>query len=219
MYANAFVEGPAVRLPQEEYERRLEAKRRALNFYKRGTDYVGGALEAAFPGVTTDAARAAAAAPRMKKAWVPFLYWYAAGTTAAFALDPLDIPLSMRVPAAKALMQRAFELEPGFMGSAIADFFISFYAGVPDVLGGDKTKVEEFYRLALELNGGQSPGTYVAYAMAVCLPAQDAQGFSDLMRKALAIDPDTLPDSRLMIILSQRNAAYYLANRGDFFLE
>jgi hypothetical protein len=38
------------------------------------------------------------------------------------------------------------------------------------------------------------------------------------MAKALAIKPDDHIDSRLMIILAQRNARYYLANLGDYFL-
>jgi predicted anti-sigma-YlaC factor YlaD len=219
MYANAFIEGPSVRLDQELYQQKIEAKRRALNFYKRGASFVAVALQKSFPGAIDDPDKARQAVKRMKKSWVPYLYWYSAGTTAAFALDPMDIPLSMRVSSVRILMERALELEPGFMGSAISDFFISFHAGIPDVLGGDKSRVEEFYALSLKLNGGQSPGTYMAYAMATAVPAQDSKAFAVLMGKALAIDPDQHPDSRLMVILSQRNAEYYLSHIEDYFLE
>jgi predicted anti-sigma-YlaC factor YlaD len=219
MYANAFIEGPANRLGDDFFEQKMAERSRALNFYKRGSAFVASAIERRFPGVLADSEKAAAAAKKMKKEWVPFLYWYSAGTVAGFALDPMDIPLSMRVGPAKIFMERALELDPRFMGSAISDFFISFHSGVPDSLGGDKSRVEEFYKKSLELNGGTSPGTYIAYAMATAVPAQDSKAFRTLMEKALAVKADEHPDSRLMIILSQRSAAHYLAHVSDLILE
>jgi len=219
MYANAFIEGPAILMGDERYEEKALAKKRALNFYKRGANFVGSAIERSWRGATTDAAKAEAAARSMKRAWVPYLYWYSAGTAAAFALAPMDLPLSMRVPAAKALMERALELEPSFMKCAIPDFFISFHAGVPEVLGGEKSRVDEFYRLSLKLSGEKSAGTFISYAMATAVPAQDSASFRALMERALAINPDDDPDTRLMTVLSQRTASHYLAHMDDFFLE
>lgn len=218
MYANAFVEGPANRLPSELYAEKAAAKARARNFYARGSDFVAGALERRFPGITKSEAKAAAYLPKLGKKWVPYLYWYSAGVCAAFALDPMDIAASMRVLGAKAMLDRALALDPSFMNGAIADLFVSFHASMPDSLGGDRSLVRPMYEKALSINKGASPGTYIAYATGVCVPAQDAEGFKLLMAKALAIDPNAHPDSRLMIVLSQRNARWYMDNLGDFFL-
>lgn len=218
MYANAFVEGPANRLPSEAYDRKAAAKARALNFYKRGAGYIAKVLERRFPKITTDQAKLASYLPRMGKKWVPFLYWYSAARCAAFALDPMDIESSMLAAQARPMLDRALSLDPRFMNGAIPDLFISFHASMPDSLGGDRTLVKPMFDKALSINGGSSPGSYLSYAMAVCVPAQDVAQFKELMGKALAIKADDHPDSRLMIILSQRNARWYLDNLGDYFL-
>lgn len=218
MYANAFVEGPSNRLPSEDYAQKAAAKARALNFYKRGSGYVAKALEHKFPKIATDQKKLAVYLPRMDKKWVPYLYWYSAGRCAAFALDPMDIDSSMLAVAARPMLDRALALDPGFMNGAIADLFISFHASMPESLGGDKSLVAPMFEKALSINKGASPGTFISYAMAVAVPAQDVNQFKDLMGRALAIKPDDHPDSRLMIILSQRNARWYLDNLGDYFL-
>jgi predicted anti-sigma-YlaC factor YlaD len=218
MYANAFIEGPSNRLASEEYAQKAAAKARALNFYKRGSDYIGKALERKFPKITTDPNKLAKYLPRMEKKWVSYLYWYSAGRCAAFGLNPMDIDSGMLAVAARPMLDRAFALDPAFMNGAIPDLFISFYASMPDSLGGDKSLVQPMFEKALSINKGSSPGTYIAYAMAVAVPAQDVNQFKDLMGKALAVKPDDHPDSRLMIILSQRNARWYLENLGDYFL-
>jgi predicted anti-sigma-YlaC factor YlaD len=218
MYANAFVEGPANRLPDEEYAQKSAAKARAKNFYLRGATFIGDILEKRFPGITADPAKTAAYLPKLGKKWVPYAYWFSAGTCAAFGLDPMSISLSLKVPQAKLLLDRALEVDPEFMGGGIADLFISFHASMPDSLGGDRNLVQPMFEKALSINKGKSPGTYIAYANGVCVPNQDIEGFKGLMAKALAINPDDNPDSRLMTILSQRNARFYLDNIGNYFL-
>jgi predicted anti-sigma-YlaC factor YlaD len=219
MYANAFVEGPAKRLDSSQYEAKQAARIRAKNFYLRGAAYVAKALEGKFPGITTDVEKTKHYLPNLTKKWVSFAYWYSAGTCAAYSLDPFNLSISVRVPELKLLMDRAYELDPAFMSGSIPDFFISFHAAVPSALGGDPTKVEAYYRQAIELTKGQAPGPYLSYALAVSVPAQDAKRFREELNKALAINPDDHIDSRLMIILTQRNARYYLDHIDDYFLD
>ena len=49
-------------------------------------------------------------------------------------------------------------------------------------------------------------------------PRQDTELFTQLMEQALAIDPDEYPDNRLVNILAQRKASWYLEHIGEFFL-
>lgn len=218
MYANAFIEGPASRLDSERFEEKAIAKARALNFYKRGSGFVGSVLEAKSKGCLEDSAKAKALAARLKRQWAPYLYWYAAGACSAFALDPLDVGLSLRMPSVKVFIDRAYELDGAFMDGAIADFLMQYHASVPDALGGDPSKVDFYFQRALELNGGRSAGTYLSYAKSVCVPKQDYPKFKELIGKALAIDVNANPDSRLMNVLSQRNARYALDHADDLFL-
>lgn len=216
MYANAFVEGPASMLGDEDFEVKLAAKLRARSFYLRGASYAARGLEQKHPGITSDPSVAEKAIPKLKKSQVDTLYWYAAGTFAAFALDPLDIGLSMRIPLARDLAYRALVLDPGY--AALYDLFFSFHAGMPDSLGGDPSRVQEFFDKAVAASGGASPGPYVAWASSIDVANQDAASFRENLGKALAIDPEAHPDNKLMIVLSQRKARWLLEHIDDFIL-
>jgi predicted anti-sigma-YlaC factor YlaD len=58
----------------------------------------------------------------------------------------------------------------------------------------------------------------VSYAEALVIPRQDVDLFVELMEKALAVDPDAYPPARLVNILTQRKARWYLENIEEFFL-
>ncbi|HUP45598.1 MAG TPA: TRAP transporter TatT component family protein, partial [Thermoanaerobaculia bacterium] len=56
-------------------------------------------------------------------------------------------------------------------------------------------------------------------AEALSVPDQNRQEFSELLERALAIDPDARPEWRLQNILAQRRAAWLLAHHEDLFLD
>jgi predicted anti-sigma-YlaC factor YlaD len=221
MYANAFVQSPAEMEPPERYAEREEGKARAKKFYVRGADLLYGGLEIKYPGFggafkegTLDSYLA-----KMKKEDVPYLYWGGAGVLAAYSLDNFDLELGVRIPEVGAMMVRAYELDPDFNNGAIDDFFILFYASLPVNIGGDKGKAKLYYQRAVEKTKGLAAGPYVSYAVSLCIPEQDYDTFKEKLETALAIDPDDDPANRLVNILSQKKAQYYLDNAGNFFLE
>ena len=114
-------------------------------------------------------------------------------------------------------MGRAYELEPDFNNGAIDDFYILYYASLPESMGGDKAKAKEHFRLALLKTKGLSAGPYISYAVTICVQAQDYASFKDSLEKALAIDPDENPSGRLVNIIAQRKARFLLDNAGDYF--
>jgi predicted anti-sigma-YlaC factor YlaD len=220
MYANAFVQGPAEMLPPARYLEKRDALARAKKLYLRGVVILSDGLEKRYPGIS-------AAAPgeeldkylaKLKKSDVPTIYWLVAGTLSAYAVSPLDLEMGMRLQKVTALINRAYELDPDFNHGALDEFFVLYYASLPVGLGGDKAKAEVFFRQALEKTGGNSPGPYVSYAQAICIPAQDYETFRDYLEKALAIDPDADPANRLVNIITQRKAQYLLDNISRLFL-
>ena len=221
MYANAFVQGPAEMLDSVDfYEERIEAMDRAKGLYLRGYALLMSALEKKFKGFTDATVRDGTLAPllgKCKKEDVPLLYWTVAGGLAAYSIDVFDFALGSSIPEWGAMMARAYELDPDFNNGGIDDFYILFYASVPETLGGDKSKAEVHFRRALEKSNGQSAGPYVSYARSVCVPAQDYGAYRENLEKALAIDPDEDPSSRLVNILSQRKAKYLLENAYEYF--
>ncbi|MDR2185354.1 MAG: TRAP transporter TatT component family protein [Treponema sp.] len=221
MYANAFVQGPAEMLSQDQFFERETALERAKKLYLRGANLISTGLEKKYPGFggahkagTLDQFLA-----KTTKEDVPCLYWTTAGTLAAYSLNPFDLDLGMRLSELTALIGRAYELDPDFNNGALDDFYILFYASLPEGMGGDKSKAEMHYKRALEKSKGLLAGPYVSYAAAVAVPAQDYETFKACLEAALAVDADKDPANRLVNILAQRKARYLLDSAPDFFAD
>jgi predicted anti-sigma-YlaC factor YlaD len=221
MYANAFVQGPAEMLPPEESLAEQEGKERAKKLYLRGVDILSVGMEKRYPGIMGSglAGTLDTYLPKLKKADVPLIYWLVAGTLSAYALAPLDLALGVRLPELTALINAAYELDPDFNTSALDEFFILFYASIPEGLGGDKAKAVAYFQKALEKTQGLSAGPYVSYAQTICIPAQDYEGFKKNLEAALAIDVNADTGNRLVNIINQRKARYLLDRASYYFID
>jgi predicted anti-sigma-YlaC factor YlaD len=221
MYANAFVQGPAeMEDPIERYEERMAGLDRAKKLYLRGNDILCSGLEKKYPGFGAASVQDGTLdlfLAKMKKDDVPFLYWTVAGGLAAYSIDVFDFGLGAKIPKWGAMIARAYELDPDFNNGAIDDFYILYYASLPETLGGDKARAEVHYQKALEKTKGWSAGPYVSYATAVCVPAQDYEKFKENLEKALAVDVDAEPSNRLVNIISQKKARFLLDTAYNFF--
>jgi len=220
MYANAFVQGPAETLPQAEWQAREESLKRAKQLYLRGNTILYRALNEKYRGFNEAAAKEETLQvflKKCKKEDAGLLYWAVAGGLAAFSLDIFDFDLAARIPEWKLMIQRAYELDPNFGGASLDEFLILFYGSLPELLGGDKERAKHHFQLALEKTGGSSAGAYISYAQSICVPARDYNTFKDCLEKALAINPDADPSTRLVTIISQRKARWMLDNAWTYF--
>ncbi len=222
-YANAFVATPASMLPFDEWDRQEAMQVRAKRLYLRGRGYVVHGLDVRYPGFEAalfddDREAVLPYLAEMTEDDVPFLYWIGASWVAAFALDAFDLELAFSVTRAQTLMLRALELDEDYSDGAIHDFLVQYYAGLPESMGGDKAKAEYHFERAVEIADGRLAGPFVSYAEAVVIPNQDVERFVELMERALAVDPDAYPPARLLNVLTQRKARWYLENIEDFFL-
>jgi len=220
MYANAFVQGPAEMLPQARYLERQAALTRAKSLYLRGLEILYRGLELKYPGFSGafSEGRMPEVLARMRKADVPALYWSAAAGLSAFSLNPFDMDLGLRIMEFYSLVERAYELDPDYSQGALDEFLLLFHASIPDGMGGDITRVETHFQRAVEKSSGTSAGVYVAYAQAVCIPAQNYDKFREMLESALAIDVDENPSNRLVNIISQQKARYLLDSAVQFFI-
>ncbi|MCL2601592.1 MAG: TRAP transporter TatT component family protein [Treponema sp.] len=221
MYANAFVQGPAEMLdPIDDFDERTEAFKRARLLYLRGHTILNTAMEKRMPGFS--AARAgdegfSAMLARFTKADVPLLYWTVASGLAAFSLDVFDFSLGASIPRWSAIIARAYELAPDFNNGAIDEFYILFYAALPEILGGNKALAEVHFLRVVERTGGLTAGPFVSFAQAVNVPAQDYDAFKANLQRALEIDVDEDPSMRLVNILAQRKARNLLDHAYRYF--
>ena len=221
MYGNAFVQSPAERLdPVFDFYERLEAMDRAKQLYLRGYNMLLSALDKKLPGFSEATVQAGTIEPllaRLRIEDVPLLYWTAAGGFLAFSIDLFDFEHGSRIPEWSAMVARAYELDPDFNNGAIDEFYLLYYASLPEIMGGDRARAELHFQRALEKNNSQSAATFVSYARAIAIPAQDYETFRAVIEKALSIDPDLDPSNRLMNILSQRQAQFMLDHADEYF--
>jgi predicted anti-sigma-YlaC factor YlaD len=221
MYANAFLQTPALMLPGSEFKMQEFNYKRAKNLYLRGRDILLAALELKHPGFRQDLqkklyARALAAT---NKKDVPLLYWAGAGWLGAYAIDPFDMDLGMTMPAAGALMNRVLELEENYAGGAIHEFYILYYGSLPEYMGGSLRKAREQFDKAVAISAGKSSTPYIALATTVSVKEQNLGEYQSLLKQALAVDPDADPENRLLNILNRRKALWLTEHADDFFLE
>jgi len=221
MYANAFVQTPADMTPRRELETKEFLLARAKNLYLRGRDILFVGLEKRNPLIRKQLKERKykeAMAP-FKKEDVSLLYWTAVGWVAAFSVNPFDMTLGQTLPQTAAMMVRVAELDPGFNQGALHVFYVSYYGSLPDYMGGDAAKAREHFAKAQAIAGKKDTSALMALATTVCISEQNAGEFKKLLGQVLEFDPDKSPENRLVNILNQRKARWFLAHIDDFFIE
>ncbi len=223
MYANAYVQGPAEMLPEADFKEQASELKRAKALYLRGRDYVLRGIEIRHPGFSRAVADRAKGdfdrlLAEMRKPDVPYLYWVSAGWMAAYAINPLDFSLALTVDRPLAMMSRAEQLDETFADGAIPEFYVSYDAAAPASMGGGLDKARSEFERAVAIEGGKRASAYVAMAEAVAVREHNEREFRELLGKALAIDPDVDPDSRLLNVIAQERARWLLENIDDYFL-
>lgn len=221
MYANAFLQTPASMLPEAEYRQREFTYGRAKNLYLRGRDIILELLEMKYPGFRArlDRKDYVGALGRAVRQDAPLLYWAGAGWLGAYAIDPFDLDLGVSMPRAAALIEKAYQLNPGFSAGALHEFYILYYGSLPEYMGGSLEKAREHFRQALAISGGRSATPYISLATTAAVKEQNLAEFRELLGKALAVDPEADPANRLVNVLNRRKAQWLLDHTGDLFVD
>mgnify|MGYP001037854784 FL=1 len=221
MYANAFVETPADMTPRADLDKKEYLLARAKNLYLRGRDILFKSVEKRNPRI-----RQQLKERRYDEAMAPFrradadlLYWTALGWLAAFSVDPLDMSLGQTVPQTRAMIERIAALDPAYGRGALDSFYVGYYGSLPGYLGGDAAKAREHFARARAASAKTDTSPLVALATTVCVNEQNAAEFKRLLEEALAFDPASSPSTRLVNILNQRKARWYLDHIDDLFIE
>ena len=218
-YGYAFVQQDADEIEAKDYAAAEAMRARAKRLYLRARSYGLRGLEAAHPGFTNAlAVDPHKAVAQMKKSDVPQLYWTAAAWGAAISLGKDDPALVGEIPQMEALIDRAAELHESWGDGAIHGFLINYEMSRQGAQGEPAERAKKHFERALELTHGQQAGPLVTYAEAVCVEKQDAAQFEELLNKALAINPDLHPETRLVNLVMQRRARWLLSKKEDLFL-
>jgi predicted anti-sigma-YlaC factor YlaD len=204
-YSFAFVQTEADILRFDNLDEASRLDRRALALYLRGLDYCLRAMEQRFKGIAVRLAQDPVDALRKaEKKDVELLYWTAASWGSAIALAPDRPDLLIDFPVVRALIDRAAALDSEWSKGAIHEMLITLES--LETLGGSREKAREHFEQALKLQEAAAPGPYVALAAGVSVGEQDRSEFEQLLDKALAIDPEKDPSTRLTTLVVQRRA-------------
>jgi predicted anti-sigma-YlaC factor YlaD len=218
-YAYGALQQEADLVEGQDLARATALRNRARKLYLRGLDYGFRGLEVDLP----DLRRRLQADPQhaldaARQEHVPLLYWTAAAWGAAISISKADPELSADQTRAEALMRRALALDEGFESGAIHDFFIAYEGGRASV-GGSLAEARKHLERSLELSRGRRAAPLVSFAETVSVARQDKAEFTQLLDRALAIDPDAAPEFRLANLLAQRRARWLLGRIDELFVE
>ena len=147
------------------------------------------------------------------------LFWAAAGWAGAIATDVGNMCLVAELPMVEAMMRRALALDEAFDGGAIHEFFITYEGSRSEAMGGSAERALEHFNRVVTLTQGEKAEPYVALASSVAVRRQDNKMFQELLHKALAVDPDAVPQWRLANTLAQEKAQWLLDHGPELFLD
>jgi predicted anti-sigma-YlaC factor YlaD len=200
-----------------DYVARKRFDKRVSRLYVRARDYALRGLALEHPELPSQlVVDPAAALAATRKADVPFLYWAGISWAGAISAAKDDPQLLAELPTAAALMSRALELDEGFDAGAIHEFFVSYEGSRP---GGDAEAARRHYARAFELSRGDRASVYLALAESVSVREQNADEFRMLVQRALAIDPNSVAQWRVVNTLARRRAVWLDAHVSDLFID
>jgi len=216
-YGYAYVQSGDKALSDPDLATEEAIKARARRLYLRALRYGLHGLDVGYPGLTGTLTKdPKGALLHVKKSDVEALYWSAASLGLAISVSKGDASMIARVPEVDAMLDRAIALDESWGEGSLHEFAITLAASKPG--GGDPDAVKRHFDRALALSGGTRASLFTTYAEASAIPKQDVDAFRALLAKALTIDPDAYPASRVTNLVAQKRARWLLNHTGDFFL-
>jgi hypothetical protein len=207
----------ADRLDASDFDAAQHLRERASALYLRGRDYALRGLEIDHTGFTaglrSDPEKTLSA---VTKSDIAFLYWTAAAWAGALSADKDNADLIADLPIPGAIMMRVLALDETYDRGSAHEFLVSYEGGRP---GGDVAIARMHYARALELSGGQRASVYLSLAESVDIRTQNLMEFRSMIAAALAVDPDRVPDLRLVNTIAHRRAEWLQMRIPDLFAD
>jgi predicted anti-sigma-YlaC factor YlaD len=221
-YSYAFVDEVADETAGQSLDKSDALRARAARLYLRAHRFGLRALEVNYPGIgaALDGSGRVAALKKTRKQDVPLLYWTAASLGLAVSASRDNAEMIARLPMVEAMVDRVLDLDESWGQGSVQEFLMSIESIRPGIKPDEqKARLKKFYDRALALSGGGHASTYVSYAENASVPAQNLAEFRSLLGKALEIDTDAKPESRLANLVAQRRARWLLSRTDELFVE
>jgi TRAP transporter T-component len=220
--ASGFTAYAALLQQQGELDARLDyaaaqqLNRRVSRLFLRSRAYALRGLALDYPELPAELSLdARAALAPLRKSDVPLLYWAGISWAGAISTTKNDPALIAELPIAATIMSRALHLDETYDAGAIHEFFVTYEGSRP---GGDVSKARDHFTRACELSHGDKASVYLALAESVSVRQQDLPEFRSLVHRALAVDPNSVVQWRVVNTLAHRRAAWLTAHESDLFV-
>jgi predicted anti-sigma-YlaC factor YlaD len=219
-YSYVYVQQPSEEIESEDVAKSSGLSMRARNLYLRARDYGLRGLETKHDGFAVLLREdPKSAVQTMNVGDVPLLYWTAVAWGAAISVAKDRPDLVAELPQVEALIDRAYQLRPDYDHGAIDQFLISYESARQGVKGDFAERSKAHFDRAVALTHGQMASPFVTYAETVSVQKQNRVEFASLLKRALAVDPDSRPEWRLSNLIMQRRARWLLSREDALFLE
>ena len=219
-YAYVFVQQPAEQAEDQDLTESDALHARAKRLYLRAKSYGLRGLETRYPGLEAQLrANPRLAVKKTTVGDVPLLYWTAVSWGAAIAESKDNPEIVADQSIVEASIDRSFELDPDFDHGTIHNFLITYESVRIGASKDFALRSRRHFDRAVELTSGHSASPYVALAEAVSISSQNREEFESLLKKALAVNPDTRPEWRLSNLVMQRRARWLLSREDELFVK
>lgn len=147
---------------------------------------------------------------------VPLLFWsgYAWGLMVR-AGDPSAL---VDLPIARALIDRAVELDPAYFHYAGMTFQAAIEASIPEPMGGNPEKGRQLFERVLELTDRRALTVQLNYARTYAVNTNNRELYVSLLEEVMAAG-DVLPEARLANKIARRRAKRSLGRTDELFYE
>ena len=212
-----LLQDEADQLEEQDRRRARLLRARLKKLYLRGRNYALRGLELAYPQFEATLRHDQdSALAKISEEDAAFLYWTGVSWGGALSAAPDDLALVSEAPLFAALVRRVLDVNERYEAGAAHEFLITYESSRP---GGSAGLAREHFRRALTLTDTPRASLFVALAEGLSIKEQNLDEFRDLLARALAVNPDREPQTRLINATAQRRARWLLARIPELFLD
>ena len=218
-YAYAFVHQEADERESQDLAAAQALRARARALYLRARDYGLRALDARHRGFSKQLVQTPhAALDLLTRPDATDLYWTTVAWAASISLAKDSAQAIGELKTIDAMVERVRRLAPDLDHGALHSFLIGYEMGRPGARDPEN-RARDHFAHAVRLSDGLKAGPYVTLAEHVCVTTQNRREFSQLLERALAVDPARKPEWRLENTVMQRRARWLLTQTEHLFLD
>jgi hypothetical protein len=195
-----------------------EQRTRARNLYLRGRDIALHQLNVKKKGVDEAIKGGEATLEKYLKKFkskhdAAALFWAGSAWGAAIDMSRDRPDLIVDLPTAKALVQRAHELDPSFYHYGPGMFLGAANSALPEAMGGNPKLGKQFFDEALEKSERKNLMIHFQYARTYAVNTQNKEFFEKLLNEVIEA-PDQGDEYRLPNLVAKHRAKFWLEKKG-----